>query len=219
MKTPRLKLYKQVDGFKVYIVDGAVIRKNIEPDFTNFGQHYRFNFIPVNEFWVDRSKGHDEYEFYIQNMLIENDLMEKGYSYDNAHKLSCEKESELRKSQPKKDIKVGVLKKIGDVTVYLVDGEQVRNRYNVDFTQGGHDAVYSWIPQSEVWIDNDVPVEERDEIVLHECYERDKMESGRRYIPTHKEALKIENEYRKTNKMPKKYKGLIPRLVNRLRRE
>lgn len=217
MKKPRIKLFKKEGDIKVFIVDGAEIRKNLNNQFTNFGQHYRFDFIPVDEFWVDRCKGYDEYEFYIQNMLKEHELMGTGHNYDYAHKKGCEAEQELRNHRPKKDIKIGVVKKIGDVTIWLVDGEQVRNQYDIDFTEGGHDLVYRWIPEKEVWIDNDVPLDERDEIMLHECDEREKMEGGRKYIPAHRSASIVEQNYRKTKKMPRRFRDLIP-IFNKIKR-
>jgi hypothetical protein len=37
----------------VRIVDGVYICGHMDEEFTNFGQHYRFKFIPKNEFWID----------------------------------------------------------------------------------------------------------------------------------------------------------------------
>ena len=45
----KIKLINKIGDFEIYLVDGSVIRKNIDPDFTNFGQHYRFDFIPEKE--------------------------------------------------------------------------------------------------------------------------------------------------------------------------
>jgi hypothetical protein len=40
-------------NLQVWIVDGAYIRSHIDEEFTNFGQHYRYPYIPVNELWID----------------------------------------------------------------------------------------------------------------------------------------------------------------------
>ena len=41
-------------NLQVWIVDGAYIRSHIDEEFTNFGQHYRYQYIPINELWIDR---------------------------------------------------------------------------------------------------------------------------------------------------------------------
>ena len=86
MKEPYIELYKKLDGFKVYIVDGDFIRTEKDIDFTNFGQHYRHKYIPQNELWLDSTnpQGEDEYKYYVQHMLIEHSLMSHGISYNKA---------------------------------------------------------------------------------------------------------------------------------------
>ena len=59
---PRLELKTtikesaELDGqtIQVWVVDGEYIRTYVDEEFTNFGQHYRFPYIPENEFWLDR---------------------------------------------------------------------------------------------------------------------------------------------------------------------
>jgi hypothetical protein len=31
----------------------------MDEEFTNFGQHYRYPYIPKNELWIDQEAGHD----------------------------------------------------------------------------------------------------------------------------------------------------------------
>src|SRR5512136_2363879 len=80
--------YLQFDGargdYQVWIVDGAHIRGHIDEEFTNFGQHYRYPYIPVSEFWIDRECGSDERAFFIDHLLVEHELMSKGASYAEA---------------------------------------------------------------------------------------------------------------------------------------
>ena len=40
--------------FQVWIVDGSYIRGHMDEEFTNFGQHYRYPYIPEDEFWIDQ---------------------------------------------------------------------------------------------------------------------------------------------------------------------
>ena len=63
---------------KVWIVDGAYIRGHIDEEFANFGQHYRYPYIPVNELWVDCEAEHDERQFFIDHLLVEPRLMVEG---------------------------------------------------------------------------------------------------------------------------------------------
>jgi len=36
------------------------------------------------------------------------------------------------------------------VSVWIIDGRLVRSVFDVDFTEGGHDYVYEFVPQNEV---------------------------------------------------------------------
>src|SRR3989344_2436362 len=85
MKKPYVKNCGKHSGFDVWIVDGKYVRTFIEEEFTNFGQHFRFNFIPENEFWIDAEHGnHGEEKYYIHHLLVENRLMKAGKNYSQA---------------------------------------------------------------------------------------------------------------------------------------
>ena len=49
-KKPYIKKYEEIAGFQVWIVDGDYIRNNLDIEFTNYGQHYRFKIIPKMNF-------------------------------------------------------------------------------------------------------------------------------------------------------------------------
>lgn len=197
------KLYKILrDGTKVYIVDGAYVRKNLNNEFTNFAEHYRFpKIIPKDEFWLDQCHGHDEYGYYIEHMAMECALMKKGKSWDYAYDTSSKYEEALRHKAPRQSLKKKLLTTLDDgVNIYLVNGEQVRKQYDVDFTQGGHDLVYKYIPKNEVWIDDSLMSKERDEVQLHEIRERASMSNQIPYISAHNGASRVEKTYRKGGK-------------------
>ena len=42
----------------------------LDEEFTNFGQHYRFNCIPENEFWLENEATPDERRFFIDHLLL-----------------------------------------------------------------------------------------------------------------------------------------------------
>ena len=83
-KLPYLSKVDQRGDFQVWIVDGAYIRGHTDEEFTNFGQHYRYPYIPDKEFWIDQEAEHDERQFFIEHLLVEHELMTKGMSYGDA---------------------------------------------------------------------------------------------------------------------------------------
>ena len=208
MKPPYIKKFSEISGFKVYIVNGKFIRTNIDEEFTNFGQHYRFKFIPENEFWLDEEKQEGETQFYIDHMLIENRLMKQGMDYDRAIEKADIKEKRERsvskylnekikkpfdKKQELQKIHKKLLKKYSNnIKVWIVDGELVRDLFETDFTEGGHDLVYPFVPKNEIWIDDDLSEKELKFIILHESHERNLMEKGWDYESAHKDSSKIE---------------------------
>lgn len=201
MNEPYKKLYRKIGDKKIYIVDGSYIRKNMNGEFTNFAEHYRFpSMIPTNEFWLDECHGHDEYNYYIANMAMENQLMRQGKKWDYANDTACKYEEAMRSKSKPQPLKKELVKSIEGIKIYLVNGEHVRNKYDVNFTQGGHDLVYGYIPDNEIWIDNSLMAKERDEVIFHEMRERNSMSYKVPYIPAHEGASMVERKYRKHGK-------------------
>jgi hypothetical protein len=181
-------------GFEVWIVDGEYVRDELDEEFTNYGQHYQFNCIPKNEFWIDKETVPGEEKFYIDVMLLMYHLMEKGMSREKAAKLADNLEKKERakselmkreferkkhKEEILKDIHKKLLRKYsGKIKVWVVNGELIRDLFFLDFTEGGHDKVYNFIPENEVWIDDDVTSKERKFVLLHELHERNLMSKG-----------------------------------------
>lgn len=213
IKKPYIKKELEIAGFIVWIVDGGYIRENIDEEFNNFGQHYRFKFIPKKEFWIDKehSGGEGEKKFYINSMLAMDNFLSNGISRGKAAEIVGILEEEERaksayfrkyfKSRRKsktngvKKIHKKLLKKYskGNLNVWIVDGELVRGLYFIDFTQGGHDKVYKFIPENEIWIDDDVSRKEMKFVILHEIHERNLMKKGMKYDPAHQSSSAIEN--------------------------
>jgi hypothetical protein len=48
LKPPYIQKIDQRGDLAVWIVDGSYIRGHINKEFTNFGQHYAFPYIPLN---------------------------------------------------------------------------------------------------------------------------------------------------------------------------
>jgi hypothetical protein len=207
MQKPYIKKIATISKFAVWFVDGEYVRDNINEEFTNFGQHYRFRFIPENEFWIDHERTPGEEEFYIDHMLVENRLMAEGLSYEKAlEKADLAEMKERRKVDfiekgikivPKKEYIQKIHKQLlvpysKYIKIWIVDGELVRDLFFIDYTEGGHDKVYSFIPAGEVWIDDDLSQKEIKFVLLHELHERYLMSQGLEYHPAHRSASHIE---------------------------
>lgn len=203
LKKPHLEKISEIAGFSVWIVDGSYIRERYDHDFTNFGQHYRFKFIPKNEFWIDNGCDDGEKRYYIDHLLIEHWLMSRGMPYAEAlEKADLIEKRERNKAlllkgvtrkETGKKIHKRLLKKYSkSVAVWIVDGEIVRTLFNIDFTEGGHDKVYHFIPAREVWVDDDLEADQRKYVILHELHERQLMAKGVEYEKAHDSANEIE---------------------------
>lgn len=90
-----------------------------------------------------------------------------------------------------------LLKKLNNgITVWLVNGRLVRSAFDIEFTEGGHEHVYEYVPRNELWIDDDIHDDERGFILFHELFERRLMASGINYDKAHKQASKRESYLR-----------------------
>jgi len=87
------------EGFNVWIVDGAAVRREIYPEFLYGGNPQRYPFIPQKEIWIDNAISCEEYEYTVAHELLERSLMAKrGISYDNAHGQALELERSMRRA-------------------------------------------------------------------------------------------------------------------------
>jgi hypothetical protein len=204
---PYLQKDEQRGDFQVWIVEGAYIRGHMDEEFTNFGQHYRYPYIPDLEFWIDKEAEHDERSFFIDHLLVEHELMKKGMSYgdaltraDVAERKERRRAGDVRKvthqGQTLPDpmtVEERLWKKLENgISVWIVNGRLVRSAYDIDFTEGGHDHVYEFVPTGEIWIDDAIEENERGFVLLHELHERNRMEKGMPYSQAHAESSRLE---------------------------
>ena len=214
---PRLELKKTVKSeagqdIQVWVVDGEYIRTYLDEEYTNFGQHGRFPFIPEFEFWLDKESVDDESDFFIAHLKVEWEAMRAGKPYTTAIVEADREEMRLRRKDP--DIKqmIDPKRKLVDpkrckkrllkalksgVKVYLVNGKLVRSVLDIDFVHGAHSYVYSWVPEDEVWIDDDIEWQERGLVILHELNERNLMAQGWIYDKAHENSSALELKCRK----------------------
>jgi len=207
LKLPYLEKVDERGNLQVWVVDGSYIRGHINEEFTNFGQHYRFSFIPKNELWIDQEAKNDERRFFIDHLLMEHRLMARGIAYDKA--LTDADKVERRERRRAGDVRrlthhgqqlpdgrevhERLWKTLANgVSVWIVNGRLVRSAFDIDFTEGGHDYVYEFVPENEVWIDDDIEEKERGYVLLHELHERNRMADGWPYNKAHAESSRLE---------------------------
>lgn len=76
--------------------------------------------------------------------------------------------------------------------VWIVDGRLVRDMYKTDFVLGGHGYVYSWIPNNEIWIDDQTDEVDIPFVLIHEITELKLMKEGIKYTVAHNKASQTE---------------------------
>ena len=187
LKLPYLEKIDERGNLQVWIVEGSYIRSHIDEEFTNFGQHYSFPYIPKNEFWIEQETKNDERQFFIDHLLVEHRLMAKGVPYNKALEEGDRVEQKERrragdvsrlthhgKELPDgREVHQRLWKKLENgVSVWIINGRFVRSVFDIDFTEGGHDYVYEFVPENEVWIDDAIEEKERGYVLLHELHER-----------------------------------------------
>ena len=207
LKPPYLKKVDTRGELDIWVVDGCYVRTNLDEEFTNFGQHYRYPYIPLKELWIDQEDQHDERQFFIDHLLAEFSLMDKGVPYDKAitEADKIERKERRRSGDERKlthhgrdlpdgrDVHERLWKQLeGEVAVWIVNGRLVRSTFDIDFTAGGHDYVYEFVPENEVWIDDAIIEQERPYVLLHELHERNRMSAGWPYRKAHAESSHLE---------------------------
>ncbi|MCX6750071.1 MAG: hypothetical protein NTZ83_01295 [Candidatus Pacearchaeota archaeon] len=197
MKKPYIKKIMDIAGYEVWYVNGYYIRKHLDRAFPNYGGNRNFVFIPKNEFWIDYENGEKEARYFVDTFLALENALEEGKSHKEAIEIANKKEkSERDKSKSVKKlkkikIKEELLKKIHkkpifekytkNLKIWIVKGSIVRDLFDVDFNQGGHDKVYAFIPENEIWIDDSLYRKEIPYVLIHELHERKLMFKGWQY--------------------------------------
>lgn len=212
VEKPYLTQLETIGEFEVWDVDGMYVRSKLNREFTNFGQHFRFPFIPKYQFWIDHENASDETAFYVEHMLLEWTLMSQGINYDTAIARADHKEQKERRKSAlmakvskeltaslktiPKEVYVHRLTDSASPQIWIINGELVRDLFFIDFTEGGHHFVYDFVPVNEVWLDNDLVPAEREFVLLHELHERYLMFTGWTYVHAHNSSSYIEYQCR-----------------------
>jgi hypothetical protein len=113
-------------------------------------------------------------------------------------------EEKTKRTPGLKPPRLKLLGRRGKLRIYLVATTPTKRIY-VDWTEGGHDVVYDFIPKYEVWISDNLPPLEILLTQIHELRERRRMIELMRegmsradaYDKAHDESLAVEDKYRK----------------------
>jgi len=207
------KSYDKYGNYMVYLVDEQEVRNlslNLE-EFTNYAIHSDFpRVIPKNEIWLSRHVSGEEMFILIDEALYRLKYELRGMSSDEAYEIALKHDKSVRhkilhskhinvptKNEPHESIYINHYGTFKNIEIYIVDGNLVRNFFKTDFVEGGHDYVYHFVPWGEVWIDVEIPEEERILIVIHELAERELMRDKHLpYEKAHEKASKIEWRFR-----------------------
>jgi hypothetical protein len=93
---------------------------------------------------------------------------------------------------------LAALGRFGEVSGWLVDGEWIRNRLDIDFTNGAHHFVRPYVPKDEVWIDREAPgAGEIPFLVRHQIRQRLLMLSGVSYLAALARCNRLERRERR----------------------
>ena len=101
------------------------------------------------------------------------------------------------------------------IKVYKVDGKWVRENLDPDFTAGGHNEVYTYIPKNQVWIERMRNPEEDETSLAHELDELyDMKHNDENYAVAHQQA--VEREFgvvRKSNNISNEVESSLSKFV------
>jgi len=96
------------------------------------------------------------------------------------------------------DNKEGKYGTIEGIDIYVVDGNEVKIKHDMNFVEGGNDCRYKYMPKNTIWIDKNIDVDNYKFIAFHEFIERKLMDEKRfSYNKAHGIANKKELEKRK----------------------
>ena len=188
-----VKKINTIGNYAVWLMDGALIRKEINENFVKCADNNQFGFVPKNEFWIDEDLDPKEYPYFVDRFIYEKGLLDSGKIIQMLIKkrITLKKErqnsTEFRQisnnTQAKKNCwkkNKAIEKYSGKVKVWLVDGNLVRSFFCLITAKAG----MIWFILSYlkwIWIEEAISPQERKFIILHELHERYLMDQGKSY--------------------------------------
>lgn len=140
------------DNYKIWIVDGNLVRHKIYKEFLYGGNEQRYIFNPKGEIWIDNAISCEEYDLTVAHELNERHLMAKfGWTYEAAHDSSLSLEQVIRhRNLVICSAHEASLKKVSVLDSYnkkeirgLADSIRLQNIYRIP--EGIRDGISIWV--------------------------------------------------------------------------
>jgi hypothetical protein len=140
------------DNYKIWIIDGELVREKIYKEFLYGGNEQRYLFVPRGEIWIDNDISSEEFDLTVAHEMNERHLMAKyGWTYQTAHDSSLSLELTIRqKNQKICRAHEASLKKVGATDSYNIkeikymkDSIQLQNVYRIPM--GIRDSISVWV--------------------------------------------------------------------------
>lgn len=193
---------------EIFLCDGQKIRNNIHPDFVCVGAdgttfvRTNFPWLPKNSILLDKNFQKESNYF---NKLIDKYWGLEGEKYYQLRKKSFKKSTKPFNTYVKKVL----YKKSGFIFV-VYDGLAIRREIDEESQLGINGLVYSWAPKNILGVEQNISVNEREFVLLHEEVEVKKMINNKvSYDIAHDWATAAEMEVRRL-----KGHGIYPRDEN-----
>lgn len=94
-----------------------------------------------------------------------------------------------------------LLREQDGLTIYVIDGNYVRNNFEVDFALAGNHERWNFVPDNEIWVEDTGSKFDMECAIIHEITERNDMkDNGTDYEDAHLIALEAEEKKRKDKK-------------------
>jgi hypothetical protein len=103
---------------------------------------------------------------------------------------------ELGDSVKLKDIYLQLYSVRNEISIWIVNGSNVRRGIYPDFGFSGNDLAYYFIPRNEIWIDAQISCEETEFSILCEMTERKYLATGKGYDFAYEKGLSEETKFR-----------------------
>lgn len=197
------------EGKRIRYVDGFAIR-NLYPDLDVIETYSTCGdwtcdpptpFVPKDEIWIDR-RFRKETRF----LLKVHRAAQAKRSWSESQVRAWLKETFTKKGLPPPFVCRS--EKRGGITVRYVRGEIVRQYFDPWFIFGGHDLVYDYVPEKEIWIDVRQDPREVPYTLFHEFHERKLMTRGMSYAKAHKKTTEVERAKRRRELVPPRVRPL-----------
>lgn len=95
----RVRRAYRMHGITLWSVRGEVVRDDLDVDFVGGGHHYRHDYIPEGEIWVERAMSHKDFALTAAHEMSELYLIRKGMDHEKAHDAAARIERNLRNAK------------------------------------------------------------------------------------------------------------------------